>query len=42
MMSELNWDVINVTSQEKLGSRGGMWNNQDVLNKGLRFENKKD
>ena len=42
MMSELNWDVINATSQENLGPCGGMWNNQDVLNKGLRFENKKD
>ena len=42
MMSELNWDVINATSQENLGSHDGMWNNQDVLNKGLRFENKKD
>ena len=42
MLSELNWDVINVMSQENLGPCSGMWNDHDVLYKGLQFENKKD
>ena len=42
MLSELNWDVINVMSQENLGPCSGMWNDHDVLYKGLQFDNKKD
>ena len=39
LYKELNWDVINVMSDETLTSRDGLWNE---LYEGLRFENKAD
>ena len=39
LYKELNWDVINVMSDETLTSRDGLWNE---LYEGLQFENKAD
>ena len=42
LYKELNWDVINVMSDETLTSRDVLWNESNELYKELGFENKAD